>query len=94
MRGLEPTEAVVPQLLTREELADYLLEELNENLQDILNAQGVYRVLDLIPRDKDLYQLFLDLYSEQVAGFYDSETEELYLVVEETGPRTSRSWTR
>ncbi len=89
VRGLDPTEAVVPQLLTREELADYLIKDLEGNLEDIRNAQEVFKILELIPRNADLYQMYLDLYGEQVAGFYDSETEELYLVVDEAGGEIS-----
>ncbi len=85
VRGLDPTEAVVPQFMTREELADTLVDDLNENLEEILNSQALYKLLGLIPQDSDLRQLLLDLYTEQVAGFYDSETEELYLIAEKEG---------
>ena len=76
--------------MTREELAASLVEELDEDIEDILKAQYVYKILGLIPQNADLRQLLLDLYSEQIAGYYDSETEELYLVIEtseeELGP--------
>ena len=81
MRGLGPTKEVVPLFMTREELSDSLVEELDEDIEDILKAQDVYKILGLIPQNADLRQLLLDLYTEQVAGFYDSETEELYLIV-------------
>ena len=82
MRGLSPTKEVIPLFMTREELSDSLVEELDEDIEDILKAQDVYKILGLIPQNADLRQLLLDLYTEQVAGFYDSETEELYLIVE------------
>ena len=62
-----------------------LMEDLDKNLDDLLNVQELYRMLDLIAQDADLYQVMVDFYTEQVAGFYDSETEELFLVVDEEG---------
>ena len=85
VRGLDPTEAVVPKFMTREELADTLVDDLNENLEEILNSQALYKLLGLIPQDSDLRQLLLDLYTEQVAGFYDTETKELYMIAEKEG---------
>ena len=80
VRGLTPTEDVTPEFMTREELQATLLEDLEESAEDIHHAELFYKILGLIPQDDDLHQLFLDLYTEQVAGFYDSETEELYLI--------------
>ena len=80
LRGLPPTEAVTPQFLTRDELQARLLENLEENAEDILHAEILYKMLGLISQDADLHQLFLDLYTDQVAGFYDSEAEELFLI--------------
>lgn len=37
-------------------------------------------VLGLIPEDFDLKSLYTDLYSEQIAGFYDNETQQIYVV--------------
>ena len=39
-----------------------------------------YVLLGLLPADLDLRQLLLDLYGEQIAGFYDPETKTLYAV--------------
>ena len=80
VRGLTPTEDVTPQFMTREELEATLLEDFEENAEDIYHAELFYKILGLIHEEADLHQLFLDLYTEQVAGFYDSEAEELYLI--------------
>ena len=82
IRGLNPTEPVVPQFMTRETLAAELADDLEEDLEELLKVQEVLRLLELIPRDADLTELLLGLYSEQVAGFYDSEEEELFLIGE------------
>ncbi len=71
------------QIISREQLRDnleVLLEEEYSRDQaeiDILS----YWLLRLVDNpDLDLYQLQLDLLSEQVAGYYDPETDELYLI--------------
>lgn len=42
--------------------------------------QAAYRMLELLPDTLDLERLLVSLYSEQVAGYYDPETETLYAV--------------
>jgi hypothetical protein len=48
--------------------------------------QAAYRLFGLLPDTLDLERLLLDLYGEQVAGYYDPETSTLYGV--EGGDRT------
>ena len=74
--------------MTREELEAYLIHELEQEREDILKDQEILAVLNLIPEGIDLYQLYLDLLTEQIAGFYDSETEKLYVIsdTERFGP--------
>ena len=83
IRGLYPTEPIIPQFKTREELAVYLADNLEEEFDEVLRTQEVLRLLELIPADADLTELLLELYSEQVAGFYDSGEEELFLIGEQ-----------
>ena len=40
--------------------------------------QAAYRLFGLLPDSLDLERLLLDLYAEQVAGYYDPETSTLY----------------
>ena len=39
-------------------------------------------ILNLIPKGLDLYQLYLDLLTEQVLGLYDLDTEKMYVIGE------------
>lgn len=80
IRELEPIEKVVPQFITRGELSTRLMEDLEDEREEIFKAQELLTILDLIPQDTDLYQLYLDLFAEQVLGFYDTESEELFVV--------------
>ena len=81
-------EEVVPMFMTREELAASLIEDLEEEREEILKSEALLKILGMIPQDADLYQMLLDLYGEQVVGFYDTETQELYMIkdIEEITP--------
>ena len=52
----------------------HLTEESAREFTIILHA------FDFVPLDFDYYRFTLDLYSEQIAGFYDSETDEFVVV--------------
>ena len=82
IRGLQPVEPINPQFMSREMLAIEIADDLEEDLDELLKVQEVLRLLELIPADADLKELLLELYSEQVVGFYDSEEEELFLIGE------------
>jgi len=45
-------------------------------------------ILGLIPADTDLFELYLNLFTEQVLGLYDPETDQLYVIADrgEFGP--------
>lgn len=67
-------------LKSREEIRVYLTAKLQEDFPpDREEGVGaVYRLLGLIPDSLDLKALLLDLYTEQVAGFYDPDQRTLY----------------
>ena len=53
--------------------ADYSAEEVAQDTQ-------VLSLFGLLEPGYDLHQLYVDLYSEQIAGFYDDETQEMVIV--------------
>lgn len=65
---------------SREEVRAYLMGKLEQDFPPARQegVEAVYRLLGLVPDTLDLKALLLDLYSEQVAGFYDPETRTLY----------------
>lgn len=67
---------------TKEELRDYLKNIVREEIPgDKLAAyQKALVKFGLIPAGMPLESLILELYTEQVAGFYDWRTETLYLI--------------
>ena len=64
----------------REEIREYLIARLREDFppEREEGITAVYRLLGLISDTLDLKALLLDLYTEQVAGFYDPHTRTLY----------------
>lgn len=80
-RGLEPWD-VPASLMTPEEFAVWLVAELEEEYpaDEAAADQLEWELLGLIRPDQNLYELQLALYTEQVAGFYDSDTEEIVVI--------------
>lgn len=56
-----------------------LEEDLDQEEMD--GYQSLYELLGMLDGSTDLYELFVDLYSEQVAGFYDADEGELVVPV-------------
>ena len=80
--GLPFTDPVHSELTTTEAVQAYLLDRLMRDFppERMEGVQGAYRLLGLLPDSLDLEKLLLDLYSEQVAGYYDPERETLYAI--------------
>lgn len=72
-------------VVTNEELAERVRSQLEEDLEDLPADQALYDLLGLIGAGTDLAALYSDLYSEQVAGFYDGETGELVVPIADQG---------
>jgi hypothetical protein len=80
--GLEFKKQPVIERRTREQVKAFLVKQFeDERSQSDLSAQQtLLRRLGLVPEDFDLRALMLDLYTEQIAGFYDPATKVLYVV--------------
>ncbi len=83
LRGLQPavkelkqdtlTPAELEENVKNDFFKDYTQEEARADVRE-LAAFG------LLPPGYDLYSLFINLYSEQVAGYYDPETKEMFVI--------------
>lgn len=82
IRGLPLTHPIKKGIKRRDELRDVLVAKLAEEVSDDqIEAEGmVYKRLGLIPQDLDYKKVLLDVLSEQIAGFYDQKTKELYVM--------------
>lgn len=85
VRRLEFLEQPSIAVVTDEELATRVRDQLDEDLEDLPADEALYTLLGLVGEDVDLRSLYSDLYSEQVAGYYDGETGELVVPSAEEG---------
>jgi hypothetical protein len=76
------------EMVSKEAVRSYILSRLDREFPQSRRdgMQAAYRLFGLLPDTLDLEKLLLDLYGEQVAGYYDPETSTLYGV--EGGDRT------
>ncbi|MEX0757422.1 MAG: hypothetical protein WD204_05695, partial [Acidimicrobiia bacterium] len=78
---LQPPKIVV---VTEEELETRVRESIAEDVEDVPADEALLELLGLIDPEVDLLQLYLDLYGEQVAGYYDGEAGELVVPAADT----------
>lgn len=82
IRGLEMNAPLDRAMMTSAELQDVVVNdffidytpEMAQQDTDVLSALG------LLEPDFDLLQFYKDLYSEQIAGYFDSETKEMFVI--------------
>ena len=79
--GFSFTDPVRVEWRSEEELVRYLTFKLDEEYPEgeVERIRDSYALLGLVPADLDLEALFLALYTEQVAGFYDPDSVALYV---------------
>jgi hypothetical protein len=82
LRGLTANKSVEKVLITEEDLQDIVVNDFFSDYtdEDARKDSIALSVLGLIPEGFDLHALYQALYTEQIAGFYDQETEEIYVV--------------
>ena len=80
VRELPLLRPVDRRFLTRAEVGERLLQDMEEDREDIYETQRLYAALGAMAADRDLFELTLDLLGEGILGFYDSEEERLYVV--------------
>ncbi len=69
---------VIDRKALQAELAVKIKEEIPP--EKIAAEEAMYRQLDMLPRDFAYGQFILDLYTEQIGGFYDPKTRHLKLI--------------
>jgi len=75
----------VISVVTEDELEARVREDLIEDPEEFAADEALYKTLGLLNEAADFEQLLLDLYGEQVAGFYDGETGEIVVPAREDG---------
>jgi hypothetical protein len=82
LRGLQPTGLVSRGLLTEEQLKQRVLDDFlaDYTLDEAADDSRILTLLGLVPPGFDLHNLYIELYGEQVAGYYDDELKQMFVV--------------
>ncbi len=82
IRGIQSSNPVSLVFLNQEEIRQNLIEEIFQNIsdEDFQNEHDLLVTIGLIPESFDLKSFYPDLYSEQIAGYYDQDKNEMVLV--------------
>ncbi len=95
IRQLQPREDVTPTTLTMPQLRQRLEEEFAEDYSpeearlDALTLSA----FDFLSPEFDIYNFTLDLFAEEIAGFYDPETDEFVTISDDPEFDTLEQWT-
>lgn len=78
--GLRFTSPPRSAMRTRDQVREYLIRKLDEELppKRLRGLETTYRLFGLLPDTLQLRPLLVDLYTEQVAGFYDPDSATLF----------------
>jgi len=88
VRGLPFLTPPVITVVSDAELETRVRESIEEDIEDFPADESLYKLLGLLDPEVDLLTLLLDLYGEQVAGFYDGDTGEIVVPSHEEGLST------
>ena len=81
IRGLEPA-SVKRQTIDEEALKAHTAKSFDEDnpAEYVAGTEQLYKALGLMPEDESLKGLYLELLGSQVAGFYDPDEKQLFVV--------------
>lgn len=82
LRGLKPLAQVKRQLISQTELKAQVESDFLDGYSqtDAEHDSSLYGMLGLLPQGFNLWDFYNQLYSEQVAGYYDDEKKVMYVV--------------
>jgi hypothetical protein len=85
IRELPFLEPPVITVVSEDELENLVREDIEEEAEDFPADESLYKMLGLLNETADFEQIVLDLYGEQVAGYYDGDTGEVVVPAREDG---------
>jgi hypothetical protein len=82
LRGLQATGEVERALITPAELRQHVINDLliDYPVEEARADARVLAAFGLLPPGFDLHDFYIELYSEQIAGYYDDETKKMYVI--------------
>lgn len=90
IRGLPFKNPVQPRFMTRSQLKEYMAAEIEKEIpeHELKLLDRSLKVLGFVPYTLDVEEMLLNLYTEQVGGFYNPRTKEMFLILEDPVKRT------
>lgn len=84
LRGLNATDPVERSLLSPADLYQYVLDDFLDEYseEEAIDDALVLSLFGILEPEFDLFNFYLELYSEQIAGFYDDEVKKMFVVQE------------
>jgi hypothetical protein len=81
LRSLQPKAPIERGIKNREQISQYLDEQVQENYSEseLLKEGTTLRILGVLPASIDYKGFVLKLYSEQIAGFYDGDKKTFFV---------------
>jgi hypothetical protein len=81
-RGLPAKQRLEPTVLSEEELRTRIEEQFRKDnpADEIAISQETLQAMGLLPAGADLGKIYVEMLGSQIAGFYDPETKELFVV--------------
>lgn len=91
-RGLTLSQPLKRALMSPAQLKDQVLNEFFKDYsdEDASRDTEILSALGLMAPDFKLRQFYIDLYSEQIAGYYDDQTKDMYVISGENFGGTER----
>jgi hypothetical protein len=90
--GLHFKSPVAVRLRTRDQVRAYIIHKFDQDLPppELAGVQAAYRLFGLIPDSLDLRRTYVDLLTEQVAGYYDPDSSALFIPTDQGDPAQVR----
>ncbi len=84
MRKLPFHNKVERDVTAREDLKDFLVEEIDRDMpaEELRTAELGMKALGFIPEEMDFKEVMVGVYSEEIAAFYDTRTKKMHLIDE------------
>lgn len=82
IRGWTLNTPLSRNLQTTEELREQTIADFAQDYpaEEVANDVIVLSTFGLLPKDFDLYSLYIDLFSEGILGYYEPDTKEIYVI--------------
>jgi hypothetical protein len=85
IRHLQASSTIQVNYLSQDELRQKMIDDFETQLpaDELQETQDIMVMLGYIDKNLDLKKLLIDLYTEQVAGFYEVKDKSMYLISQE-----------